>query len=331
VGRYPRYHPPTESETTLVEITSRVIQGRALLRPSTKLNRRIIGVIGRAQKLYDVQIHAVGFLSTHDHQLCSFVDTKQQALFMQHVQTNLSKEVGRLHDWSGAMWGRRYRGIPVSEEEEAQYSRYRYVLEQGTKEDLVASPLEWPGVNCAWALWHGLKEMEGEWVDRTGLYNARRKEGGAQVREEDFTFPSNIVLTPPPFLAHLSWDEYQAYVRTMVDEIEQEARERHRRTGCRPLGAAKVLARHPHSWPEHLDRSPAPQYHCSAKEKLAGFWEGFRDFVATYRDAAERLRKGELTAVFPPGCFAPRRQFVPRRREPEPRARGPDPPVPVLS
>ena len=47
MGRYPRYHPPTEREGTLVEITSRVMQGRALLRPSTKLNRRIIGVVGR--------------------------------------------------------------------------------------------------------------------------------------------------------------------------------------------------------------------------------------------------------------------------------------------
>jgi hypothetical protein len=71
---------------------------------STKLNRRIIGVIGRAQRLYDVKIHAVGFLSTHDHQLCSFDDVEQQALFLQHIQCNLSKEVGLLHDWSGPMF-----------------------------------------------------------------------------------------------------------------------------------------------------------------------------------------------------------------------------------
>ena len=63
MGRYPRYHPPSELESTLVEITSRLIQGRALLRPGTKLNRRVIGVIGRAQQLYEVEIHAVGFLS----------------------------------------------------------------------------------------------------------------------------------------------------------------------------------------------------------------------------------------------------------------------------
>ena len=325
MGRYPRYHPPSELESTLVEITSRVIQGRALLRPGTKLNRRVIGVIGRAQKLYEVEIHAVGFLSNHDHGMCSFKDTEQQAAFMQHVQCNLSKEVGRLHDWRGPMWGRRYRGIPVSEEEAAQYSRFRYTLEQGTKENLVASPLEWPGVNCAWHLWHGLREMEGEWVDRTALYNARRLEGGALLTEKDFTFPSNIVLTPPPFLAHLTWDEYQAYVRAMIEEIEEEARERHRANGTRPLGVAKVVARHPHSWPEHMDQSPAPQYHCSSKERRQTFWEGLRNFVAAYRDAADQLKAGDLAAAFPPGCFAPRRPFVPRQSEPEPRARAPGP------
>jgi hypothetical protein len=92
------------------------MQGRALLRPNTNLNRRIIGVIGRAQRLYGVKIHAIGYLSSylsnHGHELCSFDDVEQQALFMQHVQCNLSKEIGRLHDWPGPMWGRRYRGIP---------------------------------------------------------------------------------------------------------------------------------------------------------------------------------------------------------------------------
>jgi len=153
VGRYPRYHPPTERETTLVEVTSRVIQGRALLRPSTKVNRRIIGVIGRAQRLYEVKIHGIGFLSTHGNSSarsstrsskpCSCAPSACGLSARRSVQSrrrdsvvhaacavqpwsracartnerfplkpggleagkNLSKEVGRLHEWSGPMWG----------------------------------------------------------------------------------------------------------------------------------------------------------------------------------------------------------------------------------
>ncbi|HVS63111.1 MAG TPA: hypothetical protein VMT85_06355 [Thermoanaerobaculia bacterium] len=130
MGRYPRYLPPTERGRTLVEITCRVTQGRALLRPMTKVNRRIIGVIGRAQRLYGAGIHGTGFLSSHYHSLCSFKNLEQQRDFMRYVQGNLSREIGRLHGWTGPMWGRRYRAIPVSEEEAAQVARFLYLLRQ---------------------------------------------------------------------------------------------------------------------------------------------------------------------------------------------------------
>jgi hypothetical protein len=143
------------------------------------------------------------------------------------------------------------------------------------------------------------------------------------MTEADFTTIERIELSPPPFCEHLSWEEYRDRVREMIEDIEEDTRERQRAKGTRPLGAAKVMARHPHSRPEHLDRSPAPPVHCSSKEKRASFWEAFKEFVGAYRDAAERLRGGELTVAFPGGCFTPRRQFVPRQCEPQPRARAP--------
>jgi hypothetical protein len=33
-------------------------------------------------------------------------------------------------------------------------------------------------------------------------------------------------------------------------------------------------------------------------------------FVAQFRNAAEKLRGGDLSAVFPPGCFPPALPFV---------------------
>ncbi|HUP24038.1 MAG TPA: hypothetical protein VNB06_13975 [Thermoanaerobaculia bacterium] len=218
----------------------------------------MIGVIGRAQRLYGVKIHAIGYLSNHGHELCSFEDVEQQALFMQHVQCNLSKEIGRLHDWPGAV------GTAVSRD-------------------------------------------------------SRQRRGGA-VRAPTI---EKVELSPMPLWEHLTPEEYRARVRTMIEGIAEEAREQNRARGKRAMGVAVILARHPHSRPEHLDRSPAPQVHCSSKEKRAEFWEAFKEFMARYRVSAERLRHGELTAAFPANCFAPRRQFVPRQCEPEPRARAP--------
>lgn len=47
------------------------------------------------------------------------------------------------------MWARRFSSIPVSDEPEAQILRLRYLLSNSTKEGLVLSPSDWPGVHCA--------------------------------------------------------------------------------------------------------------------------------------------------------------------------------------
>jgi hypothetical protein len=316
LGRRPRFHPPTESDTTLVEVTCRVMQGRALLRPSTLVNRRILGVFGRAQQLYDFALHAVVFLSNHWHALFSFPDVEEQRLALQHIQGNLAREVSRLHDWSGPFWGGRYRGIPVSEEERAQVERMCYLLEQGCKEDLVASPLEWPGVSSAWHLARGLDEMEGEWVDRTAMYRARRS--GAKVTEADFTEIVKVKLEPLPCWKDVGAEEYRSRIRDLIEAITENTRERHRAEGSRPLGAEKVKARHPHSRPLGMKRLPAPAFHCASKERRARFWRELREFLAAFYAAAERLAAGDLTVEFPAGSFPPPRQFVPI-----PRARAP--------
>jgi len=53
---------------SLVEVTTRTIQGRLLLRPSPEI---ILGVIGKAQGLYGMAIHAFVLVSTHAHFLLS--------------------------------------------------------------------------------------------------------------------------------------------------------------------------------------------------------------------------------------------------------------------
>ena len=130
MGRYPRYLPPTERGSTLVEITCRTVQGRRLLRPDTRLKRRMAGVFARAQELYPTPIYNLNALSSHYHLDAGFDDVGHQRDYLQHVQSNLAREVGRLHDWRAPVWSRRYRSIPVAETDEDQIRRFRYTLEQ---------------------------------------------------------------------------------------------------------------------------------------------------------------------------------------------------------
>jgi hypothetical protein len=76
----------------LVEVTTRTMQGRLLLRPSPELSDIILGIIGKAQSLYPLAIHAFVVLSTHAHFLVSPASAEQLARFMQFVNADIAKE-----------------------------------------------------------------------------------------------------------------------------------------------------------------------------------------------------------------------------------------------
>ena len=138
MGNPIRYIPPGGA---LVEVTTNFYQGRYLGRPDKhgRLNETVLGVFGYAQRKYSVSVMALSMLSSHYHALCFVEDAKKLANFMRFVNGNLSKEIGLLHNWPGKMWTRRYRGILVSDEEDVQIARLKYVLAAGVKEFLVVA------------------------------------------------------------------------------------------------------------------------------------------------------------------------------------------------
>jgi REP element-mobilizing transposase RayT len=286
----------------LVEVTVRTVQGRFLFKPSPGFREIVIGLLARAQSLYPLKIHAVACLSNHLHLLLSPKDIFELAAFMRHFNTNLSKEAARLHDWSGPLLQRRYQAIPVSDEEEVQIARLRYILEQGCKENLVARPSDWPGAHCSEALVQG-QPLAGIWFDRTAEYNARRK--GASVDPEELATRYQLELAPLPCWEQLPSVTVQRYVAEMVQHIETETRVRHRLEGTRPLGIRSVLKQHPHSRPKSSKKSPAPLCHALSREVRQQLRQAYAAFVESYREAVQRLRRGDFSARFPAGSFLP--------------------------
>ncbi|MEM9558022.1 MAG: transposase [Acidobacteriota bacterium] len=291
----------------LVEITQRTIQGRFLFRPSRRLNALVVGCLARAQKHTECRVHAVAILSSHFHLLASFDTVEQMAGFMGHLKTNLSKEVGRLHDWEQSLFDGRYRSIPVSNECEAQEDRLRYILSQGAKEGLVLSPRDWPGVHSANALADG-EPLRGVWIDRTRLYAARQRKGPVDDRE--FTVKEELELAPLPCWAPISEQARRERVEVMLRQIESETLAMHEKAGTVPLGTTSIRRRRPHERSRRLVRSPKPRFHAASKHVRDRLVEGYREFVAAYRIAAERLAAGDRLATFPENCFPPRLPFV---------------------
>jgi REP element-mobilizing transposase RayT len=127
----------------LFEVTIRTIQGRFLLRPSKKLNELILGVIGRGLDLYPgVRLYVFKIASNHIHLILSAPDQKTLSRFMNYINSNIAREAGRLHHWKDKFWSRRYRAIPILDDESLM-RRVRYVLSHGCKEGLVSNPLQW--------------------------------------------------------------------------------------------------------------------------------------------------------------------------------------------
>ncbi len=204
--------------------------------------------------------------------------------------------------WREKFWGRRYQAIPVSEEEAAQAERLRYILAHGVKEGLVEQLRDWPGVSAVRALL-GEETLEGLWFDRTREHIARRR--GIAFERLDFATPYRLHLEPLPCWAHLSAEEYRKRIAEMVEEIEGQAALQRQLRGLAAKGAVAVLAQEPQAAPERLKKSPAPLFHAASRKVRLELYEGYKYFIAAFRDAAASLRAGEPNVVFPAGSFPP--------------------------
>lgn len=300
MARRLRYIPPGGA---LVEITCRTIQGRLLLRPSVGINDVIRGVLARAARLAGLAVHAPVFLSNHYHLLVSIVDAQQLSEFMNYLNSNLAREAGRLVRWREKFWGRRFQAVIVSDEEEAQVGRLAYVLAQGVKEGLVASPFDWPGVHCAQALTEGTA-ISGRWQDRTLESKARRK--GLPLEPQAFVEQEELRLTPLPCWKSLTPEECRARVLQLIEAIEADARLRQEETGKAPIGSDAVCRQNPHHEPNRIKKGPAPLVHAVAPAVLRSLRKAYFAFREAYRYAANRLRAGATDFEFPVGAFPPR-------------------------
>ena len=253
-----------------------------------------------------MRIIAYAVLSGHYHLLIQPGEAGDMAKFVGYLNTNVSKEVGRLYKYYGPKF-QRYKSIIISDEPVVQIDRLKYILSQGTKEGLVDSPLDWPGVHCARSIVSGQSDT-GTWFDRTQqstAKNQRRKPKRGEV-ETDY----EVKLTPLPCWAHHSKEGQQSRAEDLIRDIEAETKAMHKGKGTRALGVRKILRTNPFDTPEKLAWSSAPPIHVRSKELRKVYFEAYHTFLSAYRKAAELLKKGVTGVQFPEGCFPPGLPYV---------------------
>ncbi len=298
MGRRLRFIP---DENTLVEVTTRTFQGRYLLKPSAAVNDIILGVLGRAQRLYPVKVHGFAFMSNHYHLLISVPDAQRMAQFVGYINSNIARELGRMYGWNEKFWGRRYQAIVVSDEVAAQEGRMKYLLAQGVKEGLVNDPRNWPGLQSATPLSKGHTTLTGRWRKRADEYREKIQTGRCPA----LYLQERLHLSPLPCWAHQTSRSNVRRIEELIELVQAEAIESGTQAGELELPDLSATHR-----PSRFKRSPAPLFHCATRQMRRALYRAYAFFVAAYRDASEQLKAGNLTAAFPSGSFPPPRAFV---------------------
>ena len=124
-------------------VTARCFQSRLLLRPSPRMAEVLGGVLAKAAEKHDVELCGFVAASNHVHLLCRARDGALSD-FMKYFLGNVAKKVGRLVDWRGQLWERRFSAEKVLDDD-ALEGRLRYILSHGVKEGLVRKPFRMAG------------------------------------------------------------------------------------------------------------------------------------------------------------------------------------------
>lgn len=303
--------PRTILPGLLHEVTIKTFQARFLLTPDAdgRLNDLVLGVLARAQRLSGLTVCAVVALSNHLHLLVVPDSEHQLMRFCQFAASNISREVGRLRNWTGGIFRRRYSLVVVSDEPVAQVARLRYLLSHGVKEGLVRRPQDWPGVHCVRELLAGETRMAGVWVDRTALYaavrKARRVGRKLAVREADHEQLEVLHLAKLPCWAYLDDAAYKAAVVELVADILLENQERAATVDSR--STERIRRQDPEHRPVTTKRSPRPLCHAASRSERRQLHQLLRDWIDAYYQASRRFLAGDRSALdaFPPGAFLP--------------------------
>ena len=279
-------------------VTVRCFQRRLLMRPSSETNDVLGGVLARAARLSGVEIFGFVFASNHVHLLVR-APRGNLPRFMQHLLTNISKKVGHVVRWKGRFWERRYSAEPVLDEV-ALLGRVRYMLAHGPKEGLVRTCAEWPGLSSLAMMLDGTPRQF-RWFNLTLKSKVRPSSENEARLKERWVEQETLTLTPLPLQTLQSTAALTRFLHDAMQAIESEAAKLRRRF----MGRAAVLRQNPLRRARKKERSARPPCHTSFPALLKEYLEMYRSFVAAFRQAASRWKRGEVTVSFPEGAYRP--------------------------
>ena len=309
-----KHHVRYIDPACVYHVMSKTWGGLYLMAPKDGVREIITGVVAQAKMKYpEIKLYYDVFLSNHFH-LIMQGPGHEFSPFVGSIKREISVRIGSHNGIPGPFWNSRFTSTALPTEE-STLGCLDYLLSQGTKEDLVERPQDWPGAQGAKQLMYGEKR-KGVWFDGTAYAIAKNKASQLKnpppVKRKDFYQKRELSLDVLPALKETEESERQKYVQSRVETITHNEKTRRQEQGKRVLGVKRVKAMNrfmgnpppfPPFWKERkrVITAWANLRDWATKEYVERYWR----FQTLYRVAAEALKRGFTEPEFPPGAWRP--------------------------
>ena len=269
-------------------ITRRVLRRTHLLRPDREFNRLCLYLLAVYSERYNIEVHAIVFMSTHEHLIVTDSDG-QIPDFLRDYHRELALGTKVLRRWEGTLWD----SEPTSRVQlctpQAVIEKLAYIMANPVDAALVHRADDWPGLIT---LPHDLGSKT--WT----------------VERPDFYFDPDNPLWPKTATLRLTmprtpWAQQEVRYRVEHElaRQESEARTRVRAKGWRVLGESGVLRSSPYeratSWEPQRDLNPNIAVGRAQRQVFCQAVKVLQTFRRAYRSALDKWREGYRHVVFP--------------------------------
>ena len=279
-----------------VLITRRTLRRTHLLRPDRELTELYLYCLAVCAQKFDVQVHAVTVMSTHEHLVVT--DTRGVLpRFTQELHRLLALSIKSLRKWEGALWDHEKTSVVELRTPEAMLEKLAYCITNPVAAGLVHHARQWPGV-----------QTRPEHLGRTH-WTAKKPKHYFDPKSRQWPATATLTLTMPVVLDRTAAEVRQA-VADEVERLEAEANKEVSSKGWKVLGAKIVSALSPHKRATSREplrgRNPSFAVGRGQAHALKQAVAALRAFRSAYRAALEAWRSGVRDVLFPHGTWVMR-------------------------
>ena len=300
MARRPRLFEPD----IVYDVTVQTVDREFLLKPTPEINNIFGASLGRAQRLFPVDLHYALANVNHPHLGVSVPEERLANLepFFNLSMSLVAREVNRHWQRKGPVWMSRLHIIPCVEDDKAEERLY-YAMTNPVKDGLVGKLSQYPGFSTYRQLARGETERY-FYFDRTAWW----RQGGpaGKRRLEEFIEWVSLDVAPLPHQREMKASGRETRFRHRLREAEERFDELRRREG-RTVFGVKGLRKLNHRDRPRSDhkRSVQPLCHASTVEGRVAYELRYREARQARMTASVLFRQGQFEVEFPRGTFPP--------------------------